>query len=127
MRVHPDPALRFEGIYTPIVTPCTDDFEINWQALEDIVEFLVSSGVHGLISGGSTGENYAQTVEERLEVARFCLRTCSRPRSPDRWNGGHADGGVGCVGIRGARELGADGMFAGKSTVCRSDRKGERP
>jgi 4-hydroxy-tetrahydrodipicolinate synthase len=29
--------------------------------------------VHGLISGGSTGENYAETVEERLELARFIV------------------------------------------------------
>ena len=27
--------------------------------------------MHGLISGGSTGENYAQTVAERVEIARF--------------------------------------------------------
>lgn len=71
MRVHTDPAFRFEGIYTPIVTPFTGDGSVNWDALGDIVEFLISSGVHGLISGGSTGENYAQTVDERLEIARF--------------------------------------------------------
>jgi len=32
---------------------------------------LIDRGVHGLISGGSTGENYAQTVEERIAVAKF--------------------------------------------------------
>ena len=40
-------------------------------ALSEVIEFLVDNGVHGLISGGSTGENYAQTVEERLELATF--------------------------------------------------------
>jgi hypothetical protein len=29
--------------------------------------------VHGLISGVSTGESYAETVEERLKIARFFL------------------------------------------------------
>ena len=29
--------------------------------------------MHGLISGGSTGENYAQTVAERIEIARFTV------------------------------------------------------
>jgi len=65
------PIFRFEGIYTPVVTPFHADMSVNWDALADIIEILISAGVHGLISGGSTGENYAQTVAERLEVARF--------------------------------------------------------
>ena len=34
---------------------------------------LADAGVHGLISGGSTGENYAETIEERLQIARFVV------------------------------------------------------
>ena len=30
---------------------------------------LIAAGVHGLINGGSTGEYYAQTMQERLEMA----------------------------------------------------------
>ena len=65
------PIIRFEGIYTPVVTPFHEDGSVNWDALAEVIEFLISHGVHGLISGGSTGENYAQTVAERLEIARF--------------------------------------------------------
>ena len=65
------PIFRFEGIYTPVVTPFHDDFSVNWDALADVIETVIEAGVHGLISGGSTGENYAQTVEERLQIARF--------------------------------------------------------
>ncbi len=65
------PVFRFQGIYTPVVTPYTDDFSVDWDALAEVIEYLVENGVHGLISGGSTGENYAQTVDERLELARF--------------------------------------------------------
>ena len=65
------PIFRFDGIYTPVVTPYHADGTPNWDALSDVIEFLVSKGVHGLISGGSTGENYAQTVPERIELARF--------------------------------------------------------
>ncbi|WP_299477059.1 dihydrodipicolinate synthase family protein [uncultured Roseibium sp.] len=63
--------MTFEGIYTPVVTPYDDDGNVVWDALEKVIDHLVYSGVHGLISGGSTGENYTQTVEERLELARF--------------------------------------------------------
>ena len=65
------PIFQFEGIYTPVVTPFHDDGSVNWDALADQIEYLIGAGVHGLISGGSTGENYAQTVGERLEVAKF--------------------------------------------------------
>ncbi|NOD93423.1 dihydrodipicolinate synthase family protein [Ruegeria sp. HKCCD4884] len=66
-----NPIFKFEGIYTPVVTPYHDDSSVNWDALSDVIEYLIENGVHGLISGGSTGENYAQTVEERLELAKF--------------------------------------------------------
>lgn len=65
------PRLSFEGIYTPVITPFDADGNILWDDLARVIDHLVESGVHGLISGGSTGENYAQTVEERLELARF--------------------------------------------------------
>ena len=64
---------RLEGIYTPVITPFHRDGAIDVDGLADLVERLVSAGVHGLISGGSTGENYAETIEERLEIARFVV------------------------------------------------------
>lgn len=63
--------LTLEGIYTPIVTPLLEDGSFDLDGLSDVIEHLVDKGVHGLISGGSTGENYAQTVEERIELAKF--------------------------------------------------------
>jgi 4-hydroxy-tetrahydrodipicolinate synthase len=34
-----------------------------------MIEHLIASGVHGIINGGSTGEYYAQSMEERVELA----------------------------------------------------------
>ncbi|MGR3714485.1 MAG: dihydrodipicolinate synthase family protein [Shimia sp.] len=65
------PIFKFEGIYTPVVTPHYADGSVNFDTLANVVEHLIDRGVHGLISGGSTGENYAQTVAERVEIARF--------------------------------------------------------
>lgn len=65
--------LSLEGIYTPVITPFHADCSVDFDALAELVERLVAAGVHGLISGGSTGENYAETVEERLEIARFIV------------------------------------------------------
>lgn len=60
--------MRFEGIYTPLVTPYHDDFSLNEAALEATVEHLIAAGVHGIIVAGTTGEYYAQSMEERLAL-----------------------------------------------------------
>ena len=62
---------QFNGIYTPIITPYHNDGTVHWDALADVVDYLLAAGVHGIISGGSTGENYTQTVAERIALAEF--------------------------------------------------------
>lgn len=73
------PIFEFRGIYTPVVTPYHEDGAVNWDALAEVIGYLHDRGVHGLISGGSTGENYVQTVDERLEIARFTRAHCTLP------------------------------------------------
>ena len=63
--------MKFEGIYTPIVTPFHDDFSINKDAFAETVELLVEAGVHGIIIAGTTGEYYAETYEERIEMMQL--------------------------------------------------------
>lgn len=61
--------MKFEGIYTPAITPLTADGAIDFAAFGNVLEYLIDSGVHGIIIGGSTGEYYAHTSQERLELA----------------------------------------------------------
>ncbi|WP_068087526.1 dihydrodipicolinate synthase family protein [Novosphingobium rosa] len=61
--------MKFEGIYTPAITPLTADNQIDWPAFDAVLEHLIASGVHGIIIGGSTGEYYAQTTQERQQLA----------------------------------------------------------
>ncbi len=63
--------MQFEGIYTPVVTPHNEDHSINKERFADVIEHLISSGVHGLIIAGTTGEYYAQSMEERIEMMSF--------------------------------------------------------
>ncbi len=60
--------MRFEGIYTPIVTPYHEDFSLNAAALAATVEHLIAAGVHGIIVAGTTGEYYAQSAQERIDL-----------------------------------------------------------
>ena len=61
--------MKFEGIYTPVVTPHRDDGSIDRDAFAAQIEYLIDAGVHGLINGGSTGDYYAQSMDERMEMA----------------------------------------------------------
>jgi 4-hydroxy-tetrahydrodipicolinate synthase len=63
--------MRFEGIYTPIITPFNDDGSIHWDHYADVIEWQIESGVAGIIIGGSTGEFYALSKEERIEQFKF--------------------------------------------------------
>ncbi len=63
--------MRFEGIYTPVVTPYNEDFSVNLDRFVDVIEHLISSGVHGLIIAGTTGEYYAQSTQERIDLMKF--------------------------------------------------------
>ncbi|WP_374302331.1 dihydrodipicolinate synthase family protein [Paracoccus sp. (in: a-proteobacteria)] len=106
------PRMVLEGIYTPLITPFHADGSFDLDALAELIERLIDAGVHGLISGGSTGENYAETVEERLELARFITeRTNGRlpvivgtgaMRTPDS-----------IALAEGARDMGADAILLG--------------
>ena len=64
--------MKFKGIYTPVVTPYDDNFVCNEEALAEIIEFLIKSGVNGLVIAGSTGEYYAQTMKERIKLMELC-------------------------------------------------------
>lgn len=61
--------MKFEGIYTPAVTPFESGGAVDRDGFAAVLESLIAAGVHGIVVGGSTGEYYAQTAEERLELA----------------------------------------------------------
>ncbi|MEM7171977.1 MAG: dihydrodipicolinate synthase family protein [Pseudomonadota bacterium] len=59
--------MQFEGIYPPVMTPFNSDLTVDWDGFARLLDFLIEQGVHGLILGGTTGEFYAMTREERIE------------------------------------------------------------
>jgi 4-hydroxy-tetrahydrodipicolinate synthase len=63
--------LRFNGVYTPAVTPFGPDGQIDRTHFAAVLEFLIEAKVHGIIIGGSTGEYYAQSAQERIDLAAF--------------------------------------------------------
>lgn len=54
----------FEGIWVPLVTPFNQN-KIDVNAVQELVHYLVNSGVHGLVIAGTTGEGCALDKNEQ--------------------------------------------------------------
>lgn len=64
----------FEGVFTAIVTPFTENGEkIDEQALRRLVDFQIENGVNGLVPVGTTGESPTLSHEENIEVIRIVV------------------------------------------------------
>jgi len=63
--------MKFEGIYTPLVTPFHEDFSFARDEFAATIELLIDAGVHGLIVAGTTGEYYAQSAAERVMLMQL--------------------------------------------------------
>lgn len=61
--------MNFDGIFTPAITPLTTAGEIDKTAFTEVLEYLIDAKVHGIVIGGSTGEYYAHTAQERFDLA----------------------------------------------------------
>jgi 4-hydroxy-tetrahydrodipicolinate synthase len=62
---------KFEGIMTVLTTPFKDNGEIHFDALGEHIEYLLKTGIRCLIEGGTTGEYYSLTLEERKRLLTF--------------------------------------------------------
>lgn len=59
----------FEGLYTALITPFRSG-EVDFEALERIIEMQVASGVDGLVPIGTTGESPTVSFDEHIDVVK---------------------------------------------------------
>ncbi len=59
----------FEGCGTALITPFRNG-EVDYDALDNLVEWQIENGVDALIAAGTTGEPATMTWEEHLNVIR---------------------------------------------------------
>ncbi|HEY9076553.1 MAG TPA: dihydrodipicolinate synthase family protein [Anaerolineaceae bacterium] len=61
---------RLTGVVVPLLTPLDELDRLDVAALQRLVDFLISRGVSGLFSGGTTGEFPSLSFQERVDLAR---------------------------------------------------------
>lgn len=63
----------FTGSGVAIVTPFTDDLEVDYAKLRELIDFQIENGTDSIIICGTTGEASTLTHEEHLECIRVCV------------------------------------------------------
>ncbi len=66
----------FSGCYTALMTPFTDGYAVDYDALEKLVGFQIAGGVSGILAVGTTGESPTLNWEEHNEVIRVVAEKC---------------------------------------------------
>ena len=63
--------MELRGVITALVTPFDANEDIDFKALEKLIEQQLVAGVKGFVPLGSTGEYYAMTPAEKGSVLEF--------------------------------------------------------
>ena len=60
--------LQDADLMTAIITPFTEDDEIDFNTLEELTNDLIDQGSNGFVIGGTTGETPTLTHDEKIEL-----------------------------------------------------------
>lgn len=64
----------FKGAGVAIVTPMKENLEVNYDKLEELIEWQIDQGTDCIIIAGTTGESSTLTTEEHSEVIKAAER-----------------------------------------------------
>lgn len=61
---------KFEGVWTAIVSPFTNDGSVDFNAWESLLSIQKEGGVRGVVVAGTTGEGPTLSVSEKLALTK---------------------------------------------------------
>ena len=71
--------MRFKGVYPAMVTPFTDEEEIDVEGMRSNIAYLEKGGVAGLVPCGSTGESATLSFDEHKKLVELTVDAASVP------------------------------------------------
>ena len=60
-----------QGTGVALVTPFTNDSEVDYNALGKLIDFVIDGGVNYLVTLGTTGETPTLDKQEKIEIIEF--------------------------------------------------------
>ncbi|MGM8212297.1 dihydrodipicolinate synthase family protein [Virgibacillus sp. W0430] len=62
------------GVWPTMITPFTKDGLIDYKSLDNLIEWYIDNGVHGLFAVCQSSEMFHLSLRERIELAEFVTR-----------------------------------------------------
>src|SRR6476620_4985365 len=59
------------GTGVALITPFAKDFSVDYEALETVIEYVISGGVDYVVTLGTTGETPTLSKEEKIRIIEF--------------------------------------------------------
>jgi 4-hydroxy-tetrahydrodipicolinate synthase len=63
----------FQGSFPALVTPFTEDYEIDFDAYGRLIDFHLENGTDGIVPCGCSGEAATLSHDEQKALIRFCV------------------------------------------------------
>lgn len=63
----------FKGAGVAIVTPMKENLDVNYEKLEEMINFQIDNGTDCIIIAGTTGESSTLTMEEHADVIKAAV------------------------------------------------------
>ena len=67
---------KIKGVGVALITPF-NNYQVDYPALERMVEHVINGGVDYIVALGSTAETATLSIQERKEVLRFIVDKCA--------------------------------------------------
>jgi 4-hydroxy-tetrahydrodipicolinate synthase len=100
----------FKGSIAALITPFTDEGEVDFEALKHLVDWHAQEGSDAIMCCGSTGEAPTLSSEEQYKVIKTAVEV-ARKRLPVIAGTGTYDTRKTVANTEKAKELGADGCL----------------
>ena len=68
----------FKGSITALITPFTENGEIDWNAFDNFAEWQIDQGSHGVVPCGTTGESPTLSHEEHKQLVKRCVEIVNK-------------------------------------------------
>lgn len=100
----------FKGAGVAIITPMKDNYEVNYDKLDEILEEQIAGGTDAIVICGTTGESATLTEAEHMEAIRFTIQQVNH-RIPVVAGTGSNSTATAVQMSKEAEEAGADGIL----------------
>jgi 4-hydroxy-tetrahydrodipicolinate synthase len=100
----------FGQVLVAMVTPMTNEGEVDWAGVESLMEHLISNGADGLVVTGTTGETSTLTDAEKIQLVKTA-KAVSAGRARVITGGGSNETAHAIELYQASEKAGADGVM----------------